>query len=365
MAYENMTYELILNRMMDRVNKEYPNLDNREGSIIFNALAPAAIELAIMYTELDNVLSESFVDTASREYLLIKCKETGINIEDFEASCGVHKGYFDAEINIGSRWNCDLFNYEVTEFLGVETELDFDDNPVEYYVYELVCETPGTSPNKQFGDLTPITEYPIGLSYAQLRECLIEGENETTDDEIRKAYYSYVGSGAIDGNIAQYRNWCELYDGIGNYKIFPLWNGNNTVKISILSTSNNAASDMLIEEFQEYIDPNCEGMGNGVAPIGSFVTVTTATEIPIDITADIKLKDGYDDVSTIDMTINEYLRSIAYEKLTVAYMNVGAAILNAEGVESVSNLKINGQIADITLEDEQIPVVGDVTWTVV
>ena len=66
MAYENMTYEVILKRMMDRVTEQYPNLDNREGSLIFNALAPAAIELAIMYTELDNVLKESFIDTASR-----------------------------------------------------------------------------------------------------------------------------------------------------------------------------------------------------------------------------------------------------------------------------------------------------------
>jgi uncharacterized phage protein gp47/JayE len=95
------------------------------------------------------------------------------------------------------------------------------------------------------------------------------------------------------------------------------------------------------------------------------VTVSTATEIPINITADVKLKDGYDDITMIDTAIEEYLRSISYEKLTVAYMNVGAAILNAEGVESVSNLKVNNAMVDINLGEEQIPVVGDVAWTVV
>ena len=49
MAYENMTYEAILARMMNRVQEQYPDLDNREGSIIFNALAPAAVEVAIAY----------------------------------------------------------------------------------------------------------------------------------------------------------------------------------------------------------------------------------------------------------------------------------------------------------------------------
>ena len=42
MAYENQTFEVILKRMMYRVNLVYPTLDDREGSLIYNALAPAA-----------------------------------------------------------------------------------------------------------------------------------------------------------------------------------------------------------------------------------------------------------------------------------------------------------------------------------
>ena len=77
--FENMTYEVILDRMEQRVSEKYPNLDLREGSIIFNALAPAAMELAIAYDALDNVLAESFVDTASREYLILACHQMGID----------------------------------------------------------------------------------------------------------------------------------------------------------------------------------------------------------------------------------------------------------------------------------------------
>ena len=49
MAYEDMTYEVILKRMINRVIDKYPNIDYREGSLIYNALSPAALELAIMY----------------------------------------------------------------------------------------------------------------------------------------------------------------------------------------------------------------------------------------------------------------------------------------------------------------------------
>ena len=44
--FENYTYEKILNDMLDRVPD---SLDKRQGSIIYNALAPAAVELQNMY----------------------------------------------------------------------------------------------------------------------------------------------------------------------------------------------------------------------------------------------------------------------------------------------------------------------------
>ena len=420
MAYEDMTYEAILARMIGRVEQQYPNLDRREGSLIFDALAPAALELAIAYLELDNARNESFVDTASREYLYRACKQIGIDTEQFEATGGTFKGEFNVEVEIGSRWNCDLYNYNVTEYIGT--------NASGNYEYKLVSETTGTAPNNQTGDLTPITDAPSGLTVAKITACLIEGENEKTDDQIKDTYYSYVKSNVSDGNVAQYERWCEGYTGIGNYKIIPLWNGSNTVKVSILSASNRAATSTLVSEAQNYFDPvtvkkfsgdgstkvftvassnapavvdlvyvdgvvqgktaysygggkitfgtapasgtnNIEvrfggGLGNGVAPIGAFVTVDTATEVPINMTATLTLKSGYSGTSDIDDALTAYFAEMAYKKSTISYMSVGAIILGVEGVESLSNLKLNGSTNDIALTTYQIPVVGTTTWTV-
>ena len=73
--YENISYEQILKRMLDRVPN---NLDKREGSIIYDALAPAAMELMGMYIELNIILKETFGDTASRDFLIRRAKERGI-----------------------------------------------------------------------------------------------------------------------------------------------------------------------------------------------------------------------------------------------------------------------------------------------
>ena len=355
MAYESQTYENILNRMMTRVREQYPNLDDREGSILFNALAPAALELAVMYTELDIVLGESFPDTASRHYLLVACEQVGIDISQFDAYAGTFKGEFNAEVSIGSRWNCDLYNYTVEEYLGQENG---------YHYYSMKCETVGVAPNEQTGSLLPITEAPVYLTHAQLVECLIEGEDEVEDDDVRKVYFDHVRNNASDGNVAQYKQWCSEYDGIGNVKIFPLWNGVNTVKVSILSTSNAVASDTLVQNFQEYLDPGSEGMGNGVAPIGAIVTVSTATEKAVNVEATIDLKEGYTDTSHLAEVVTNYFKEISYEKSHVPYMGVGSALLNAEGVDGVSDLRLNGGVTDVALADEEVPVIGTVNWTV-
>lgn len=355
MAYSDKTYEYLLGRMIDRVTTDYPNLDKREGSIIFNALASAAMELAIAYVELDNVLSESFVETASREYLLLGCRQMGMDVSKFDATNGVHKGEFDASVEIGSRWNCNIYNYTVTEYIGMENE---------YYTYRLVCDTTGSAPNSLIGDLTPIDTAPLNLTHAVVTECLIEGEEEYTDDEIREAYFSNINNSSSDGNVDQYEKWCKEYDGIGNFKIFPLWNGKNTVKVSILSSSNRIASDELIDEFQEYLDPNTTGMGDGQAPIGAFVTVTTATESQINVACDVTLKSGFSDTNGITTAVEDYLASIAYTKSVISYMNLGAIILAVNGVDSISNLTINGGTSDITLGVEEIPVLGTREWRV-
>lgn len=428
MAFEKLTYEYLLNELLTSVSNKYPNLDTREGSLLFNALAPTAVETAISYLDLNDVLNQSFVLTARRKYLLMACVQMGMDINNFASSSGTFEAEFNVEVPIGSRWNCDIYNFTVEELIGLNSDTG-------YYEYKMSCDTTGTAANSVTGELSPIDYMPNSLTHAVLTACLIEGENEATDDEIRAAYIEFVTSSVSDGNVAQYKRWCSEYEGIGNSKIFPLWNGDNTVKVSILTASNRAVEAdedgrlVLVDEFQDYLDPTQEtfigsgvtksytlarkpytvtrvivdkevldsnlysydaskailtlnsapnkdipitvvypgGMGNGVAPIGAFVTVSTATELPINITADVKLASGYSSAAMpdIESKLVEFFSNIAYDKNVVSFMSLGAAILDVPGVEFVSSLMLNGKSEDITLGDEEIPVIGTTTWTVV
>lgn len=168
MAYENMTYEFILNRMLDRI----PNsMDKREGSILYDAIAPAAIELANLYLEFDNVLNETFADTASRYYLIKRAEERGLTPKP--ATYAIVQGKFTPitlDIPIGSRFSGDSLNYEVIE-------------KIEDGKYRLRCESLGSMGNQYFGKLIPI-DYIEGLETAEIVEVLIPRRRRRRDRKV-------------------------------------------------------------------------------------------------------------------------------------------------------------------------------------
>ena len=108
--YEQMTFERIVRRMLDAVPQ---NVDKREGSILYDAVCGAALELANLYIELDVVLNETFADTASREYLIRRAAERGLSPEP--ATNAVLRGEFNIDVPIGSRFSLEELNYAVIE----------------------------------------------------------------------------------------------------------------------------------------------------------------------------------------------------------------------------------------------------------
>ena len=75
--YEDMTFENIMDRCLDRVSS---SIDKREGSVVYDAIAPAAAELAIMYIELAYLMDRAFPDTESGDDLTKKVRERSIFI---------------------------------------------------------------------------------------------------------------------------------------------------------------------------------------------------------------------------------------------------------------------------------------------
>ena len=70
-VFEDKTFESVLKSLLSKVPS---SLDKREGSVIYDALAPAAAEIAQLYIDMDFTIKETFADTADREYLIRRRK---------------------------------------------------------------------------------------------------------------------------------------------------------------------------------------------------------------------------------------------------------------------------------------------------
>lgn len=342
------SYETILQEMLATVPDD---LDKREGGIIYNALAPAALKLAQAYMIIDNNFDLVFLDTAADDFLDRRCAEHGVTRRG--ATPSTRKGTFtDTEgvpfdVPLKSRFRLRDTTYVVEE-------------RSEKGTFQLRCEQPGTIGNQYNGSLLPIDNIE-GLANANLEDILIYGEDKETDDELRLRTKISISNTESDGNINQYLKWASEFEGVGRAKVFPLANGANTVKISITDSKNQVASSPLITKFQKYLDPDSEGLGNGKAPIGAKVTVTTGTKKVINVEGTVKLNPGYLEVEGAKEAVENYLSSIAYQKDTVSYIRLASEILNLPCVSDVNTLTMNSGTSDISLEAEEIPMAGTVS----
>lgn len=351
-----MTFENILQRMLDRVPSKY---DKRQGSVIWNALTPAAAELAQMYIDLGLVEDRTYADTATGEDLTRRAAERGIN--RYKATKAIRKGIFktnnDLPLNvpIGSRFTGEDLNYVVIEKI---TDGEF----------KLECEEPGAIGNTYTGTLIPV-EYIENLVSAELADILIPGEDEEDDESLRKRYFDSLESQAYGGNIADYKKKTNELNGVGGVKVYPVWNGGGTVKLVIIDSDYNKPSQELIDFVQNQIDPiGHQGEGVGIAPIGHIVTVEGVTERTINIETNITFQEGYtwDDVkpnfiAAIEDYFNEIEKTWQDENnLVVRISYIETRALNLPGVLDIQNTKINGIAENLVLADVEIPVLGEV-----
>ena len=345
---EEMTFGDILQRMLDRIPDSY---DKREGSVIYTALAPAAVELQLMYLELDRVRRESFADTASREYLVRRCAERGI--VPYQATNALRRGTFNIDVPMGSRFSLGEHNYRVVE-------------RVSEGVFTLECETPGEAGNRDSGALVPI-QYIEGLQTASLQEIVIPGEEEEDTEALRSRFFASLESQAFGGNIADYQEKVNALDGVGGVKVTPVWAGPGTVKLTIIASDHSVPSRDLVERVQEAMDPEENGgAGVGIAPIGHRVTVEAVRPVPIEVSAKFTYQPSWDYNSVkpyLEKVLETYFRELARswsgtDQLIVRISQVETRLLSVDGILDISDTTLNGVAQNLALEEDQVPKLG-------
>ena len=403
--YENITYEELVKRMMDRALASNKNLDSREGSILWLAEAPAAVELQNLYIALDNVLKETFADTASREYLILRARERGLT--PLPATAAVLEMTITPAtltLKMGERFSIGELNYFVSKEVGGG-------------VYEITCETLGEIGNEYGPTVIPI-EYVEGLETCQITARLIPGEDEEDTEVFRQRYFDSLNLQAFGGNRADYLQKVNAIPGVGGVKVYRAWNsdiapatlippeeaeswidslpqlppniavwlqtvfqaGKNklltvggTVKLVIIDSTFLPPSSTLVDQVQTAIDPTQNaGEGVGIAPIGHVVNVFPVTGKTINLSFALYYQRewSWEDVKPyVEEAVNGYFKELAKswadstEPLIIRISQIESRLIDITGILDVAQTKINGEAANYTLPADTIPILGTLSAT--
>jgi len=404
-VFEHITYEELIKRMIERALTYNKNLDSREGSLLFLAEAPAAVELQNLYIALDTILRETFADTASREYLILRAMERGLS--PFPATPAILEMTItpaDLPLPMGERFSIGELNYYVSKYKGEG-------------VYEITCETAGEAGNEYGRTVIPI-EYVEGLETCTVTARLIPGEDEEDTEDFRKRYFDSLNLQPFGGNRADYLQKVNAIPGVGGVKVYRAWNSNiapselippeeagewlgslpnvppnidtwlnvvyhagknslltvgGTVKLVIIDSTFSPPSDTLVEKVQTAIDPmQNAGEGVGLAPIGHVVKVFPVTGETVDLAFSLYYQRGWgwEDVKPYaEEAVNAYFLELAQgwadqdEALIIRVSQLESRLLAVPGILDVAHTKINGEASNFLLPLDTIPILGTMTAT--
>lgn len=343
---EDQTFDAILKRLLAEVDENY---HKDEGSFIYTALAPMAAEHQNLYTALDQILTEMFPDTATREYLLHHAALRGLEPKEATPALWLAKAApEDATIPTGSRFNAGDVNLQAIRNKGDG-------------VYLLKVETAGRVGNQITEQLTPIS-YIKGLYSMTLTELSESGTDDETTEEFRARVLTFLQKPATSGNKNSYYNWAMDVDGVGGVKVFSppdkvdgvaVPDGN--VYIYAVDENKDPAGEELLARMETYIETE--------RPIGAKVTIKAADALTANVTATITIGSGATIASVTSAwkeLIAAYLQSNALALKRVSPAKLGDLLLDVDGAEDYSDLLINGSDSALQVGDTQLAVLGTV-----
>jgi uncharacterized phage protein gp47/JayE len=345
--------QTIVSRLLSYVSNLF---DKSANSLFYHNFGALAEELQPKYAELDTILDEAFAETVTSLENMIKiAADEGVEHKEATYATGsvTLTGTVGATVAIGDLVASDLVQFSIQEAITI---------PAEGTISVAVkCNTAGTIGNVPIG---AIKYFPVtlpGILSVNNIAATQDGYEAESLEELRTRYYEQVRTPSTSGNKYHYINWAKSIAGIGGARCIPLWNGNGTIKVIVINSDHEPASEALVTSVTNYIEAE--------RPIGPTVTVISATGLALNITATLVLAPGFTkdqvDVS-IQENIKTYLKGLDYSDTTlyVSYARIGEIILNTSGIVDYSNLTINGGIINIVPGGEQVPIMGTLTTTV-
>jgi len=144
------------------------------------------------------------------------------------------------------------------------------------------------------------------------------------------------------------------------------WNGQDHLELRIERLQTDTVNTVIIDKIA-YESLFSKDTGDGKAPIGARVYIEPASPVAINVSVHLVVATGYE-VGAVQLAVKEnveqYLKSLTFmPDNDVRYVRIGSVILDTPGVVEYSNLLVNGATNNIPIGEQEVAVLGTVTFT--
>lgn len=344
--YEDKTYENIKSNIL----KDIHGIDKREGSVINDMVSPISIEIEGVYAEFKRILGIMFLEDNTSEYLEKRAKEYGLIRKPGTNATGKvqFSGVEGTVIPIGSLVSTSTgLLYETTEEKSIVSGI------AEAAVK---AQEIGSKYNVIEGTVNQIPIAIIGVSGCTNNTEMIGGTDKETDEDLLIRTLLKIQNPATSGNPMHYKLWALEVAGVGDAKVFPLWNGNGTVKVIPITSEKRSPNEDILEAVRANIEEQ--------RPIGPVVTIEAPTEVMINVEAIVSVDPTFSKENikaAYELEFKNYIKSSVFKLSNVDYFKCLSIFYEIPGVIEVTSFKINDGNTSISILNTQIQVAGTVT----
>lgn len=339
------TQEQIQERITNRLTIEANKL---EGGFAQDIIGSLSYELAnIIDTELNNIIQRGFVSTATGEDLDQLGNDYGLPRREETAAIVYLEITGDEFATINSNVKAIYNNlvYTVQEFKKI--------NSSGVAIVKAKCDTTGVIGNVPANTITQfLTDYQ-GLKTVTNLEPAYDGFDREDDEIYRQRILDYLREDSTNANRLQYEKWAREVAGVQKAYIKNAKEMGVAGTVGVfISAIDSTVSEELISEVKTHIED--------VQPINATIVVESLNYINIDVSANVILKDGFNEIDVKDefiVALKEYLPTVDN---AVSYFKVSELLFNCSGVEDVVEYTINGQTDSIILDKTDFATIGEV-----
>ena len=363
--FSDQTFAVIQARMLGRMSNKY---SKNEGSVIYDFLAPIALELGEFYLGMGSIVDLIYLLTSKGIYLDYKGIEYGVERRKATKAKGIVTLTGTGTITVpeGTIFSNNPANNLVSPIKYVTDEdvtLVSSGGSFTADVKVTAIER-GKNTNLPAKAITQILDDVENLSSVNNKNATTGGSDREDDERYLSRILSAIKTPGRAGNVEDYKQWArQASEYVGKVGVDPLRldeTGSkklNEVGVYFLQPDDTVPNAELIKIVSDYIGP--DDLGKGQAPIGATPTISAPSFVDVSVKITFTASAGFvktELTSFVQESIQNFINELDIGE-DVRYHDLATHVNNLNGVQGVSDYAISSSNTNPSdTETSDIPI---------